>query len=205
MNYGYAGLWYEDEFDLTLVPLPKIVITTDGKTTLARLYDGKKIIKTAEAKCHPEDEFDFAIGANLAFERLMGFEPYAEPRQEPVKLYCVKASGWLTPGKIYESVDGWINTDNGERHIDTVMRENGYLYPLVKRKAKVGEWVLPPDDWCALQMAEKGIYKVVNEINDKYYDLAISNDKLLCMGEYRDYLVLDGYKPESEPKKGWTP
>lgn len=48
----------------------KIVITTDGKTTTAKLYDGKKIIETAEAKCSPSDKFDFAIGAKLAFERL---------------------------------------------------------------------------------------------------------------------------------------
>lgn len=49
----------------------KIVIITDGKETHARLYDGKKVIKSAIAKCSPDDEFDFDIGAKLAFERLM--------------------------------------------------------------------------------------------------------------------------------------
>ena len=52
----------------------KVVITTDGKTTLARLYEGKKVIKRAEAKCCPNDEFDFNVGAELAFGRLMGKE-----------------------------------------------------------------------------------------------------------------------------------
>ncbi len=50
----------------------KIVITTDGKTTTAKLYDGKKFIKSAKAKCSPDDEFDFGIGSALALERLMG-------------------------------------------------------------------------------------------------------------------------------------
>lgn len=48
----------------------KIVITVDGTTTLARLYDGNKVVKTAEAKCNPSDEFNFETGASLAFERL---------------------------------------------------------------------------------------------------------------------------------------
>ncbi|HBS60908.1 MAG TPA: hypothetical protein DEA44_16800, partial [Firmicutes bacterium] len=56
----------------------KIIITTNGNTTLARLYEDKKVIKSAEAKCSPEDTFDFAVGAKLAFERLMGEKPDAE-------------------------------------------------------------------------------------------------------------------------------
>ena len=50
----------------------KILITTDGTTTLARQYEGQKVVKSAEAKCSPSDTFDFMIGAKLAFERLTG-------------------------------------------------------------------------------------------------------------------------------------
>ena len=64
----------------------KIVITSNGKTTLARLYDCKRVIRRAEAKCSPEDTYDFATGANLAYDRLMrpetltaSVKPYAEP------------------------------------------------------------------------------------------------------------------------------
>ena len=49
----------------------KIVITSNGKTTLARLYAGDRVIRRAEAKCSPEDTYDFAAGANLAYDRLM--------------------------------------------------------------------------------------------------------------------------------------
>lgn len=48
----------------------KIVITTNGKTTTAKLYDGKKFVKSAEAKCSPNDKFDFERGAIIAFSRL---------------------------------------------------------------------------------------------------------------------------------------
>lgn len=54
----------------------KIVITTDGNKTLARMYENDKVIRTAEAKCSPK----FETGAKLAFKRLMKkedeFAPY---------------------------------------------------------------------------------------------------------------------------------
>lgn len=58
----------------------KIVITADGNKTLARLYENNEVVRTAEAKCNPEDTFDFETGAKLAFEQLMEkkdeFVPY---------------------------------------------------------------------------------------------------------------------------------
>lgn len=92
----------------------KIVITSDGKTTLARLYENGEVTKTAEAKCSPSDKFDFAVGAKLAFERL-------NEKTEPKKFFsgkavCVeiKASKFAyTVGKIYEFKDGKITLDNG--------------------------------------------------------------------------------------------
>ena len=65
-----SGGYFFDGRGLELVANNKIVITTDGKTTLARLYDGGNVIKSAEAKCSPDDEFDFSTGAKIAFERL---------------------------------------------------------------------------------------------------------------------------------------
>lgn len=65
-----GGDFIYDERGLELDINNKIVIETDGKTTLARLYDGNNVIKSAEAKCSPDDEFDFLTGAKIAFERL---------------------------------------------------------------------------------------------------------------------------------------
>lgn len=50
----------------------KIVVTTDGTMTTARLYDGKSVVRSAEAKCSPKDTFDFKTGAALAVDRLLG-------------------------------------------------------------------------------------------------------------------------------------
>lgn len=67
----------------------KIVITADGMKTIARLYEGEELIKTATAKCSPDDTFDFALGSNIAFIRLFveGETKAAKPRIEVGKYY----------------------------------------------------------------------------------------------------------------------
>ena len=67
---GYC--WWCEESALVNVHNEKIVITNDGKTTTAKLYDGKKFVKAAKAKCSPEDEFDIMTGTMIAFSRLFG-------------------------------------------------------------------------------------------------------------------------------------
>ena len=58
-----------NDFDL-VCNQDKIVITTDGKTTTATHYDGKRVVDKKIAKCSPEDKFDFLTGAAIAFDRL---------------------------------------------------------------------------------------------------------------------------------------
>lgn len=71
-----CGDWYWWEHMIEgLAENHKIVITTDGKTTTARLFNGKELIRKAEAKCSPDDEFDFMVGAELAMERLTEKKP----------------------------------------------------------------------------------------------------------------------------------
>ena len=71
-KWGYGHWIYPDCIEL--ISGNKIVITADGTTTTARLYDGKKVIKAAKAECSPEDDFDFKIGAKIAFDRLVDNE-----------------------------------------------------------------------------------------------------------------------------------
>jgi hypothetical protein len=78
-EYGVDSVYFDLDVDSR-----KIVITTDGKTTTARLFDGKELIKRAEAKCSPDDKFDFMVGAKLAMERLTGKKP-----QKPVNPFKV--------------------------------------------------------------------------------------------------------------------
>ena len=75
-HYGVEhSLFIFWEHELEPVNEKKIVITTDGSETLARLYEGKNVIKSAVAKCSPEDEFCFETGVKLAFDRLVGEKP----------------------------------------------------------------------------------------------------------------------------------
>ena len=54
-------------------PEPKynIVLFRQGNKVIAKLTEGKKVINTAEAKCSPEDTFNFFIGSQIALQRLM--------------------------------------------------------------------------------------------------------------------------------------
>lgn len=107
-RYRVNGNWYfwvDEMFESA--PNHKIVITTDGVETLARLYDGNKVIKSASTKCSPEDTFDFNVGAKLAFERLMGEEEKTPKAKESKfkpgdKVKVTKDSCWhsYTIGKV---------------------------------------------------------------------------------------------------------
>lgn len=62
-------IWAENDSVRPLL-VASIHITTDGKTTHAVLKEGGKVTKRAKAICSPHDEFDFATGARIAFDRL---------------------------------------------------------------------------------------------------------------------------------------
>lgn len=76
-----------DDFDLAS-DQHKIVITTDGKTTTATHYDGKRVIRKETARCHPDDKFNFLTGAAIAFDRLTDRE---DTKKRDLREY-------LTPG-----------------------------------------------------------------------------------------------------------
>ena len=99
-------------FDLVIDE--KITITRYGDKVVAKY--GKK---AGVAKCSPDDTFDFAVGAKLAFKRLMGEpEDKPEPKQEFIKGEFVKVVGnskhnhHFTIGTIVKiikrfSIDSW--------------------------------------------------------------------------------------------------
>lgn len=221
------SLFLIDERGIELVERPshkatKIVITADGKTTLARLYEGKTVIASAEAKCAPSDTFDFAIGAKLAFERLMGKpgEPDGEkPQPEPIKLYCAKGykpGVFLTKDKVYEIDDkGNLVYDDGYKenwkskpeYLTGTCPHSEFLIPLIKRPAKVGEWVYAASD----PMARYDEFKKGDILRVVKYGYGTTKDdgaRSDCRAYYKaeqrkylspdEYLVLDGYQPEPE-------
>lgn len=60
----------EECFDLSE---EKIVITRKGKKTIAKYYINGEVMEKGLARCCPEDTFDFATGAKIAFDRMLGF------------------------------------------------------------------------------------------------------------------------------------
>ena len=93
----------------------KIVITTDGTTTRAALYDGHKLIKEAKAICSKDDTFDFGTGANIAFERLTAKPAVkAKPKKElkplNTKIFVLDGDDTLKSSHIYEVKDGKIRS-----------------------------------------------------------------------------------------------
>lgn len=98
----------------------KIVITTDGTTTRAALYDGHKLIKEAKAICGKDDTFCFETGAKIAFERLI--EKPEEPKPKKAlkllntKIFVIDGYDDFKSGHIYEIKDGKIKDDEGWRY-----------------------------------------------------------------------------------------
>lgn len=111
-NCGVGWAWNEDMID-GLADERKIVITTDGKITKARLYNGRKLEEIATVKCSPEDEFDFRIDAELAVERL-----FTDVFFTGKAVYT--GDGLLTIGqtigKIYEFKNGFYYDDDNVKH-----------------------------------------------------------------------------------------
>lgn len=95
----------------------KIVITTDGTTTRAALYDGHKLIREAKAICSKDDTFDFGTGAKIAFERLTAKPTEPKPKKElkplNTKIFVIDGYSDFKSGHIYEIKDGKIIDNEG--------------------------------------------------------------------------------------------
>lgn len=118
--------WFWNEACISgLAQVQKVVVTSDGKTTTAKLFNGKELVKSAEAKCSSCDTFDFEKGAALAVDRLLGRDEKRE-NKKPLncKVVCVSNSvpesltcSGFTIGKVYEVRGGRITNDEGWRSI----------------------------------------------------------------------------------------
>lgn len=208
--YSFSEAWLSavstDRYELHIT-------CNDGKTTNAVYKVNGEIKERKQAVCAPSDTFDFAKGVQTALDRIFPHpaqEEPAQPKAEPIKLYCVKEykpGEWLTKGKVYEVVDGKVTTDSG--YVTTYnndwlggIRFQEYFIPLVSRPAKVGEWVLMTDQAFGFTGHHKGeIFKVVETAgsDDVRIDLPKQHG-VICMK--CEYLVLDGYSPEPEYYNG---
>lgn len=139
---GVGWLWGDDWIE-GLAGNFKIVITTEGNTVLARLYDGKKVIEVAKATCSKDDKFVFATGAQLAFARLLGNEPKKEEwfTGKMVRIRDLTLADYSNKGKVYYFKDGYETDRNGRPRHDSRRYHSaeeitiaylGHLVPLVE-------------------------------------------------------------------------
>lgn len=120
---GYS--WDERGLELVGDAREQVVIYRCGRSVFAKDLMTHRI---AEAKCSPEDKFDFYKGAALALDRLFDREG---PKQEEPKYYngqvvCVErgpgklgaleetGTYWWTVGKVYDVVNGVIRDNDGD-------------------------------------------------------------------------------------------
>lgn len=150
------GLWIHPEYlePIKSASAEKIVIISDGKTTTAKIYNGKEIVTTAEAKCSPDDEFDFAVGAKLAFERLMGTEETKEPPKFDKSMLTNGRFGYMSGGQ------GWFVVVG-----DKIIYENGG-YDLIEKMTTSGSYgagygVKYIVDACSFQNAKSTLRKAI--------------------------------------------
>ena len=113
--------WTDETFSGPATSLPKVVITTNGKTTTAKMYEDEKVLKTAKTQCSPEDTFDFAVGAKIAFDRLM------KNVEMNIKVICINdvPRSDFTKGKIYTVKNGFLY-GNSERFGADILEEEPF-------------------------------------------------------------------------------
>lgn len=139
---GKGWVWGDDWIE-GLADNFKIVITTDGNTVLARLYEGKKVLEEAKATCSKDDKFVFATGAQLAFDRLLGNEPKKEEwfTGKMVRVHDLTLADYSSKGKVYYFKDGYETDRNGRPCHDSRRYHSaeevtiaylGHLVPLVE-------------------------------------------------------------------------
>lgn len=136
----------------------------------------------------------------LATEEKPVTEPFNENKPEPVKLYCVKPfDGSLSVGKVYEPDEsGHITYDDGRKSsypiFDWKFNPSAlkYLYPLVRRPAKVGEWIIATsDDGHTAKVNVPYMVLRMGKLNPTWVCVGAAGSGLCIRDD--QYLVLDGY------------
>ena len=167
-------------------------------------------------------------GAKFPLKSVVGkmeYLPFENPEDKPtedkpIKLYCVKdweAGEWLAKGKVYGTdehgrfvYEDGSTTENAFANVKDVMRSaiGQFLVPLVKRPAKVGEWVLLDGNDCFGKNKKGDVVKVVDTPSYTTTFCFIGDPTCeysggICVCFKSDYsYVLDGYhaEPEAEPE-----
>lgn len=124
---GGAYYWTRDMFEPIKIKEECIVIYRKDREVIAL---DKLTGKTATAKCHPADEFNFAIGAKLALDRLTEIAPASKfqvgdkviANAKANKYYGITREGWKGYVTQVLDNDGYMRVDDDKTNID-----HGYI------------------------------------------------------------------------------
>ena len=120
---GNTWNWTDEMFEPKPIHNTIVIYIKDNQVIALDKATGK----TGVAICSPDDEFDFYVGADLAYNRLRGREKPAKekgPKYYNGEIICISTDASnLTIGRIYKVKNGQFRDDSGSVH--------GCIYPYV--------------------------------------------------------------------------
>lgn len=174
-HYTGNNCWYVnmDGSSLKLVApanSESIHITRDGDKVHAIFKYEDRVVKRTEAKCHPDDIFDFMTGVRIAFERLSEDEKEDTKEDDEIKVGDVVKI--VDKGEMYSSYCDWFDEacpELASRYAYCYNRENDYPNGRYKVLTKHSHLLDPTTTLCAIQ--ECGKY------SDRYDPIFLINIK----------------------------
>lgn len=104
------GYWVTED-SLSPAETNYMIIKADGKTVTATYYKDGNIVAKSIARCHPDDEFDFFTGAEIAMHRVKDTQPLVNGSY----VYIGENNEKWTRGKVYVFTNGTTINDNNEK------------------------------------------------------------------------------------------
>ena len=146
-----------------------IHVTIKDNKVIAILKEDGKIIKKTEAICHTDDEFNFNIGANLAYSRLFDKVKEDDKHQEYKEVKRMAKAG------------EWVKVTNATNY-DFNEHENGSILKIVS--VKCGDEAYYKDEYFKYMLPEEYVvlegYNSIKDTPEDKIDLSsASNSQLM--------------------------
>ena len=136
------GLWVSPENLELIEETPtrefKLIITSSGDTTTAKLIHGKDVAKEATVTRYSKDEYSEKAAVEAVTKKIFGEDEKENEANKPYNGKAVRISdknGVYTKGKIYKFVDGRCKNDLGFTvggYTIENMKQLGYFLPIVE-------------------------------------------------------------------------
>lgn len=116
----------------------KLIITSSGDTTTAKLIHGKDVAKEATVTRYSKDEYSEKAAVEAVTKKIFGEDEKENEANKPYNGKAVRLSdkdGYFTKGKIYEFVDGRCKHDLGSTvggYTIENMKQLGCFLPIVE-------------------------------------------------------------------------